>query len=258
MRCYEQVRQYSGYMGLPVIYVGVSAGFGLTFFGNTHYALEDVSLYRSIPGMVVISPSDAGQAVKAMAAPAANVRDVEFKRGQVGRLIRGAGAVVIASQENCYMDLTAQDHLDLAALVDGGAVLVLMGDWAGRVEARRIPKGYKCDVDGKTARSDSRADSASYLLSKAFNWTPQQSTDSISPGYHGKQYSFMRQKGVDGTVFAAGPTSLSGAVTYYSAMRMSGGTVAGVPGARVLYRHGGPNKYWAGAWLASHGSGHVV
>ena len=68
MRCYEQVRQYSGYMGLPVIYVGVSAGFGLTFFGNTHYALEDVSLYRSIPGMVVISHSDAGQAVKAMAA----------------------------------------------------------------------------------------------------------------------------------------------------------------------------------------------
>ena len=72
MRCYEQVRQYSGYMGLPVIYVGVSAGFGLTFFGNTHYALEDVSLYRSIPGMVVISPSDAGQAVKAMAAALAS------------------------------------------------------------------------------------------------------------------------------------------------------------------------------------------
>lgn len=68
MRCYEQVRQYSGYMELPVIYVGVSAGFGLTFFGNSHYALEDVSLYRTIPGMVVISPSDAGQAVKAMAA----------------------------------------------------------------------------------------------------------------------------------------------------------------------------------------------
>lgn len=72
MRCYEQVRQYSGYMGLPVIYVGVSAGFGLTFFGNTHYALEDMSLFRSIPGMVVISPSDAGQAVKAMAAALAS------------------------------------------------------------------------------------------------------------------------------------------------------------------------------------------
>lgn len=66
MRCFEQVRQYSGYMGLPIIFIGVSAGFGLSFFGNTHYALEDISLYRSIPGMTVISPSDPGQAIKAM------------------------------------------------------------------------------------------------------------------------------------------------------------------------------------------------
>jgi transketolase len=68
MRCYEQVRQFSGYMELPIIYLGVSAGFGLTFFGNTHYALEDISLYRSIPGMKVISPSDPGQAIKALKA----------------------------------------------------------------------------------------------------------------------------------------------------------------------------------------------
>ncbi len=66
MRCYEQVRQYSGYMGLPIIYVGVASGFALTYFGNTHYALEDISLYRSIPGMTVISPSDSGQAIKAL------------------------------------------------------------------------------------------------------------------------------------------------------------------------------------------------
>ena len=68
MRCYEQVRQFSGYMGLPIVYVGVSSGFSLTYFGNTHYALEDVSLFRSIPGMTVISPSDSGQAIKAITA----------------------------------------------------------------------------------------------------------------------------------------------------------------------------------------------
>ena len=68
MRCYEQVRQFSGYMGLPLVYVGVSSGFALTYFGNTHYALEDVCLFRSIPGMTVISPSDSGQAIKAITA----------------------------------------------------------------------------------------------------------------------------------------------------------------------------------------------
>jgi len=36
--------------------------------GNTHYALEDVSLMRSIPGLIVLSPADAVEAVKAFEA----------------------------------------------------------------------------------------------------------------------------------------------------------------------------------------------
>lgn len=68
MRSFEQIRQYLGYMRLPVVTVGVSAGFGLTFFGNTHYAIEDIGILRTIPGMTIISPSDAGQAAKAIVA----------------------------------------------------------------------------------------------------------------------------------------------------------------------------------------------
>jgi len=64
MRCFEQVRQYMGYMELPIVTVGINAGFALTYFGNTHYAIEDVSLMRSIPKMTVLSPADAGEAVK--------------------------------------------------------------------------------------------------------------------------------------------------------------------------------------------------
>jgi transketolase len=130
MRCYEQVRQYSGYMGLPVIYVGVSAGFGLTFFGNTHYALEDVSLYRSIPGMVVISPSDAGQSVKAMAAAlAVNApvyirctgvpglapiykEDFEFEIGKGITLQEGADIAIIAAGSVTRNVLKAVEELE--------------------------------------------------------------------------------------------------------------------------------------------------
>lgn len=65
MRCFEQVRQYMSYMGLPLILVGLSAGFGLQFMGNTHYAIEDVALMRSIPGITIFSPADATEAVKA-------------------------------------------------------------------------------------------------------------------------------------------------------------------------------------------------
>lgn len=68
MRSFEQIRQYMGYMKNNVIVVGINSGFALTFFGNTHYCIEDLTLMRSIPGMTVLSPSDAGCAVKAFEA----------------------------------------------------------------------------------------------------------------------------------------------------------------------------------------------
>jgi transketolase len=64
MRSYEQLRQYLGYMQHKVIVIGIGAGFALTFLGNTHYAIEDISIIRTIPQMTVLSPSDAGQAAK--------------------------------------------------------------------------------------------------------------------------------------------------------------------------------------------------
>jgi transketolase len=66
MRSFEQVRQYMGYMQLPIILVGVSSGFSLTFFGNTHYALEDYGLMSSIPNITVLSPSDGLSALTAL------------------------------------------------------------------------------------------------------------------------------------------------------------------------------------------------
>jgi transketolase len=116
MRCYEQVRQYSGYMGLPVIYVGVSAGFGLTFFGNTHYALEDISLYRTIPGMVVISPSDPGQAIKAMAAALASDNPVYIRCTGI------PGLAPIYKEEFEFeigKAITLQDGSDIAIISSG-------------------------------------------------------------------------------------------------------------------------------------------
>lgn len=63
MRSFEQIRQYMGYMQFPIICVGINSGFSLTFFGNTHYAIEDLALMRTIPNMIVLSPSDSTMAV---------------------------------------------------------------------------------------------------------------------------------------------------------------------------------------------------
>lgn len=66
MRDYEPIRQYMSYMGYPIILIGLSAGLGMQFMGNTHYAMEDLSIMRSIPGIDILSPADCGEAVKAI------------------------------------------------------------------------------------------------------------------------------------------------------------------------------------------------
>lgn len=68
MRAFEMDRQLLGYMQNPVILVGLHAGFFLQFMGNTHYAIEDIAIMRTIPGMTVLSPADSGEAVACMEA----------------------------------------------------------------------------------------------------------------------------------------------------------------------------------------------
>ena len=68
MRSFEPIRQYMGYMQIPAILIGINSGFALHYFGNSHYALEDLSLMRTIPNMTVLSPADAGEAVKSFKA----------------------------------------------------------------------------------------------------------------------------------------------------------------------------------------------
>ena len=65
MRGFEQLRQYCGYMQIPLVAVGIGSGLSLQYMGNTHYAIEDLALMRTIPGMQVIAPCDAYEAVKA-------------------------------------------------------------------------------------------------------------------------------------------------------------------------------------------------
>ena len=64
MRSFEQMRQYMGYMEFPIICIGINSGLALTYFGNTHYAIEDLALTQAIPHLAVLSPADAGAAVE--------------------------------------------------------------------------------------------------------------------------------------------------------------------------------------------------
>lgn len=115
MRSFEQVRQYMGYMGGKVMCVGINSGFSLTFFGNTHYAIEDMALMRSVPNMTVLSPADAGEAVKlfdaalkvdgpvylrlsgSLNSPIVYKEDYELKIGQAITLKEGDDIAILAT-----------------------------------------------------------------------------------------------------------------------------------------------------------------
>jgi transketolase len=61
-RCVEQVKNDVAYAGLDVKIIGVSGGVSYGALGATHHSSHDIALYRGIPDMTVILPSDSAQA----------------------------------------------------------------------------------------------------------------------------------------------------------------------------------------------------
>ena len=115
LRSCEQIRHYLGYMGLKVVVIGSGAGFIQEFSGNTHYAIEDIAVMRSIPNMVVLSPSDASQAILALESalqidapvyirltgglgcPVIHEKEYEFKLGRPITICEGSDITIFAT-----------------------------------------------------------------------------------------------------------------------------------------------------------------
>jgi transketolase len=64
-RAYEQVRNSIGYPHLNVKIGASHAGITVGEDGASHQCNEDIALMRSIPGMMIVNPSDAVEAVEA-------------------------------------------------------------------------------------------------------------------------------------------------------------------------------------------------
>lgn len=129
MRSFEPVRQYCGYMGGKQILVGLSSGFSLTLMGNTHYALEDIALMRTIPGMTVIAPCDSFEAVKTFEAalgygkpcyirlyggpgiPVVHNSNFDYKIGKAIKLREGNDMQIIATGSMVIQSLKAAEIL---------------------------------------------------------------------------------------------------------------------------------------------------
>jgi len=70
MRCAEQMRSMIGYMDLNAKIIGIEAGVRFGPLGNTHFAMDDIAVTRTIPNFTVLAPSDPHQIYQALAAVA--------------------------------------------------------------------------------------------------------------------------------------------------------------------------------------------
>lgn len=130
MRCYEQVRQYMSYMGYPIVLVGLSAGLIMQFMGNTHYAIEDLAIMSVLPGVEVLSPADAGEAVRAFEYALSSNKPCYI------RLTGSADAPLLYNQYSAYNPTKAnvlKQGEDISIIATGAMVSVAM-DAAAIVE----------------------------------------------------------------------------------------------------------------------------
>ncbi len=129
-RAFEQIRNSIGYSQLNVKIGATHAGISVGEDGATHQCNEDIALMRTIPGMVILNPSDdieAKAAVKAayaykgpvylrfgrLAVPVINDNaDYKFEIGKAITLKQGKDVAIIAS------GLTVNESLEAAKLLE--------------------------------------------------------------------------------------------------------------------------------------------
>ena len=142
-RAFEQIRNSIGYPKLNVKIGATHAGISVGEDGATHQCNEDIALMRTIPGMVVINPSDdveARAAVKAayehvgpvymrfgrLAVPVINDReDYKFELGKGVVLREGKDLTIVATGlpvSNCLeaAEKLAADGIDAKVINIGG------------------------------------------------------------------------------------------------------------------------------------------
>ncbi|MHA4987702.1 transketolase family protein [uncultured Cetobacterium sp.] len=82
-RAFEQIRNTVAYPKLNVKIAPTHAGISVGEDGGSHQSVEDISLMRSIPGMVVLSPADATETKKMIFAAAEYNGPVYIRMGRL-------------------------------------------------------------------------------------------------------------------------------------------------------------------------------
>jgi len=138
LRANEFVRHFMAYMRCNVKLVGLSSGFAMELFGNTHYGLEDIASIRAMPNLTIFSPADGLETAKIIDYAARNAgpmyirlsgkmnhpmvhrKDFEFLPGKALKLADGEDVTVFSTGSMVNVALRARERLGTAGI--GAAV----------------------------------------------------------------------------------------------------------------------------------------
>ncbi|MBI2338107.1 transketolase family protein [Candidatus Daviesbacteria bacterium] len=128
-RNWEQIRTTICYNDVPVKIIGSHAGLSVGPDGATHQALEDIALMRSLPNMIVISPTDSIEAKKATIAmaripqpcyirlsrdkiPVVTTEQTPFEIGKAEVFYEGNDAAIVATGQMVHEAILAAKELE--------------------------------------------------------------------------------------------------------------------------------------------------
>ena len=129
LRAGEQVRMNLAYMKSNVKLVAIGSGISMGYLGNSHFGLEDISIIRSLPNILIVNPCDCFEVFKVIQAlssydgpayirltgaagtPIVHHEDYQFKIGKFSLLKEGNEILLITYGSMCSVALKAANHL---------------------------------------------------------------------------------------------------------------------------------------------------
>jgi len=115
LRCLEQIRNDVCNMALPVVVVGVGAGFAYGVNGPTHHGVDDLAAMRALPGMTVVCPCDPRETGAAVSALLEHAGPGYLRLGRAGEpILPGTDGPLRLGQPTVL-----REGKDLAVLVTG-------------------------------------------------------------------------------------------------------------------------------------------
>ncbi|MGL5903066.1 MAG: transketolase family protein [Cetobacterium sp.] len=135
-RAFEQIRNTVAYPKLNVKIAPTHAGISVGEDGGSHQSIEDISLMRSIPGMVVLSPADATETKKMIFAAAEYNGPVYIRMGRLDVPV--------------LFDESYDFQIGLANTLKEGTDVSILA--TGLMTARALEAAEKLEAEGISAR----------------------------------------------------------------------------------------------------------